>query len=129
MKHSNLIQTDPRTAMAAREVLSFARWAGVLALMLLLALGALAGSTSAFAQDQAPAAHAAENAPVATVNINSADAQTLADKLNGIGESKAAEIVRHRETYGPFASVEELAEVKGIGQATLDKNRDRITLE
>lgn len=63
------------------------------------------------------------------VNINEADAVTLAAALKGVGQSRAQEIVRHRETYGPFASADELTEVKGIGQATLDMNRHRIILK
>ncbi|GAB3287693.1 ComEA family DNA-binding protein [Parahaliea aestuarii] len=68
-------------------------------------------------------------AAVSAVNINSADAATLAAQLKGVGLSRAEEIVRYREMYGPFKSVEELAEVKGIGPATLDRNRAVITLE
>lgn len=64
-----------------------------------------------------------------TVNINTADAQALADSLVGVGLSRAQEIVRYRETYGPFTTVDELVEVKGVGPATLDRNRARITLE
>ncbi|MCB1699168.1 MAG: helix-hairpin-helix domain-containing protein [Halioglobus sp.] len=63
------------------------------------------------------------------VNINTADAQTLAAKLKGVGETRAAEIVRYREAYGPFSSADELVEVKGIGNSTLDMNREVITLE
>jgi competence protein ComEA len=128
MNHSYLLQTESRTALAARDVLSFKRYAGLFALILILALGALA-SPSLFAQEQKSAAPAADKSAVATVNINSADAQTLAASLKGVGETRAAEIVRHRETYGPFASAEELIEVKGIGQSTVDMNRDVITLE
>jgi len=109
--------------------MSFKRWAGAFALMLMLVLVVLAGSPTALAQQQKPVAAAADKPAVTTVNINSADAQTLAAKLKGVGETRAAEIVRHRETYGPFASAEELTEVKGIGQSTLDMNRDVITLE
>jgi competence protein ComEA len=69
------------------------------------------------------------NGTTSTVNINTANAQTLAAALNGVGESRAKEIVRHRETYGPFASADELMEVKGIGKSTLDSNRKLITLE
>lgn len=65
----------------------------------------------------------------AVVNINTADAATLALKLRGVGQSRAQEIVRHREAFGPFASPDELMEVKGIGQSTLEQNRSRITLE
>jgi len=63
------------------------------------------------------------------VNINTADAQALAAGLTGVGVVRAEEIVRYREAYGPFSTVEELAEVTGIGKSTLDNNRSRITLE
>ncbi|MCB1567822.1 MAG: ComEA family DNA-binding protein [Xanthomonadales bacterium] len=62
------------------------------------------------------------------VNINSADATTLAVGLNGIGPSKAQAIVAYREANGPFQSADQLASVKGIGLATVEKNRDRIEL-
>lgn len=95
----------------------------VLLMCLLLALGS--GTAAADGSGgEAAAAAAAE-----TVNINTADADTLASQLQGIGLSRAQEIIRYRETYGPFGSVDELADVKGIGQATLDKNRVLITLE
>ena len=69
------------------------------------------------------------NSSAITVNINTADAQSMAAGLNGIGPSKAAEIVKYRETYGPFASVDELTEVKGVGKSTIEKNRNILTLE
>jgi competence protein ComEA len=75
---------------------------------------------------------AAGSEPVAvmqTVNINRADASSLAAGLRGVGPSKPEEIVRYREAFGPFETVDELAEVKGIGKSTLEKNRDLITLE
>jgi competence protein ComEA len=129
MNPFHLIQPDARTSLAAREVLSRARWTAIFALALALVLGGLVGSPTVLAQEQ-PSATEAVSKPVASmVNINSADAQTLAANLKGVGEVRAAEIVRHRETYGPFASAEELIEVKGIGQSTLDLNRDVITLE
>ena len=59
------------------------------------------------------------------VQINSADAKLLED-LPGIGPVKAEPIIRHRETNGPFASVEDLLAVSGIGAATLDAIRDLI---
>lgn len=71
----------------------------------------------------------AEVVQQARVNINQADAATLAAALNGVGESKAKAIVEYREQHGPFTSVEELSEVKGIGQATVNMNREKITLE
>ena len=64
-----------------------------------------------------------------SVNINSADAKALAQNLDGVGRFRAEEIVRYREAYGPFYSVDDLLEVKGVGKAIVDNNRDRITLE
>ncbi len=54
-----------------------------------------------------------------TININTASAQELADFLPGIGITKAENIVAYREAIGGFRSVEELIEVKGIGESTL----------
>lgn len=62
------------------------------------------------------------------VNINKADAATIASSLDGIGESKAQAIVAWRDTHGPFKSADDLAQVKGIGQATLERNRAAILL-
>lgn len=64
-----------------------------------------------------------------SVDINSADAETLAVVLEGIGYSKAEAIVRYREQYGRFYSAEELTAVKGIGRSTVEKNRARIILQ
>jgi competence protein ComEA len=62
------------------------------------------------------------------VDINSADAATLDRVLDGVGPSKAEAIVAHREQHGAFRSIDELADVKGIGLATIEQNRDRITV-
>ena len=60
------------------------------------------------------------------VNINQASAEEMALNIKGIGSSKAAAIIAYREQHGPFAHVDELVNVKGIGLATLDKNRDLL---
>ena len=60
------------------------------------------------------------------VNLNTADAATLARDLEGIGESKARAIVEHRTRNGAFRSIDELALVKGIGPKTLELNRSRL---
>jgi competence protein ComEA len=65
----------------------------------------------------------------AKVNINTAEAETLQKQLSGIGKGKAEAIVAYREANGEFTSVDELIEVKGIGKALLDKNRDRLAVE
>lgn len=61
------------------------------------------------------------------IDINEADAATLA-ALNGIGQTKAEAIVEDRNANGPFRSIEDLARVKGLGPAVLERNRDRITV-
>lgn len=60
------------------------------------------------------------------VDINTADAQTLAVNIKGVGDKKAAEIVRYREKYGPFKSIEELENIKGIGPKLIEKNRTNL---
>nr|WP_300126020.1 ComEA family DNA-binding protein [Immundisolibacter sp.] len=61
------------------------------------------------------------------VDINCADAATLAAGLQGVGEAKAQAIVAYREQQGPFKSADELANVKGIGAKTVEANRANIT--
>lgn len=63
------------------------------------------------------------------VNINTASAEEIQDKLIGIGAKKAQAIVEYRTKVGKFTHIEQLTEVSGIGKTTLDKNRDRIILE
>ena len=60
------------------------------------------------------------------VDINTADAKAIATAMVGVGPSKAEAIVAYRKANGPFKSVDDLAHIKGIGAATLKKNRDRI---
>ena len=73
--------------------------------------------------------NAVADEPQQIVDINSADAATLAQQLNGVGAAKAAAIVAYREANGPFAQVEDLEEVKGIGSATVETNRDRMRVK
>jgi competence protein ComEA len=63
-----------------------------------------------------------------TVNLNTADAETLRRDMFGIGAAKARAIIAYRESNGPFTAVDELLEVKGIGKALLEKNRDRLVI-
>jgi competence protein ComEA len=62
------------------------------------------------------------------VDLNDADVTTLQRELAGVGEAKAKAIVAYREANGPFSSVDELLEVKGIGKAILDRNRDKLDI-
>jgi competence protein ComEA len=63
------------------------------------------------------------------VNINQADAATIAKSLDGIGQAKAEAIVAWREAHGPFKKADDLKHVKGIGKATIERNRSAIQLE
>lgn len=95
--------------MQLRHVLSS------LSLALLLTLGGIAAAN--------------EMAPEPTVNINQADAETLARVLHGVGLARAEAIVRYRESNGGFMTAEELANVSGIGLATVDRNQTRIRIQ
>ncbi len=64
----------------------------------------------------------------AEVNVNKASAPELAKALKNVGLAKAAAIVEYRKMHGAFKSVDELAEVHGIGKATVEMNRDQIIL-
>lgn len=65
---------------------------------------------------------------ITQLNLNTADALTLQTTLAGIGKTKAEAIVAYRESHGSFATVDELLEIKGIGKALLDRNRDKLTV-
>ena len=68
----------------------------------------------------------AEQAPVNVVNINTAELQTLID-IPGIGRSRATRIVAYRDQHGPFATVDALVNVQGIGLDNINKFRHLIT--
>jgi len=63
------------------------------------------------------------------VNVNTADAGTIAANLKGVGQTKAEAIVAYREKNGAFKSVDDLVKVKGIGDKTVAANRDFILVE
>jgi competence protein ComEA len=63
----------------------------------------------------------AANVMATPVNINTADAKTIAAALSGIGEKKAEAIVKYRQEQGPFKTPDELVKVSGIGAKTLEK--------
>ncbi len=79
---------------------------------------------TAVANPQAPGTDTASQ----VVNINSADAPTLAERLVGIGLSRAEAIVAYRDAHGKFQDPYELVAVKGVGEATVAKNESRIRL-
>lgn len=66
---------------------------------------------------------------IGPVDINSADAETLATAMKGVGVKKAEAIVAYRDQHGPFKSVDELTLVRGIGEKTVEISRDNLTIE
>ena len=62
------------------------------------------------------------------VDINSADAETLAQTINGVGINKAEAIVAYRDQHGAFQSVDDLARVRGIGLRTVERNRTVLSV-
>ena len=80
------------------------------ALAMTLALAAIAGDTP-------------------RVDINTADAETIAEVLVGVGLAKARAIIEYRNENGRFTDVYELTAVKGIGDSIVERNEQRISLE
>ena len=96
------------------------------ALCALLVAGCLcASSTAASAQSKSPSGKAA--APASIVNLNTATVSQLAT-LPGIGETAAKRIVEYRDKNGGFKKVEELMNVKGIGEKSFLKLKPLVTL-
>ena len=62
------------------------------------------------------------------ININTALEKELI-KLEGVGEAIAARIVEYREKNGPFEKIEDIMKVKGIGEKTFNKIKERIAVE
>ncbi|WP_108125656.1 ComEA family DNA-binding protein [Saccharospirillum mangrovi] len=89
-----------------------------------LGLSLLTLNATVSAEDNA--ATSAEDSVVLYVDINNDNAEKMADLLDGVGLAKAQAIVEYREQYGPFIGPEDLLNVRGIGPATLEKNRSRI---
>jgi len=90
------------------------RWVGVFLALLMLAGAALPPP-------------AAAQPPGEKVNINTAAVDDLVT-LPGIGKSYAQRIVEYRDKNGPFKKVEDLLNVRGIGEKTFERIRDRITV-
>ncbi len=98
--------------------------------LLFSALASASMLASANESAKAPATEpvAQQVAELNPINLNTADAETLQRELSGVGEVKAKAIVAYRDTHGEFASVDELLEVKGIGEALLERNRGKLTV-
>lgn len=94
--------------------------------LILLSLALLGALPPAHAATPSPPSPATQ-APADTININSAGVEQLRT-LPGIGPSTAEAIVRWREQEGAFKDVDQLLAIKGIGEKTLARFRDRLSL-
>jgi len=91
---------------------------GALLLLIVLALAATPATLAA--------GKAQKETPV-LINVNTANLEELVT-LPGIGESYALRLIEYRKKHGPFERVEDLLNVRGIGDRTLDRIRSRVTV-
>ncbi len=89
-------------------------------LSIFFSLFILFGSATALAQSDGSSSVA--------VNVNTASVEMLTT-LNGVGEARAKAIIEHRDKYGRSSNLEDLLEVNGIGEATIQQNQSRILFE
>src|SRR5579872_3544587 len=95
---------------------------------LVVAALAMADPSSAAAQQKAgPRASSAKPAVTSPININTATATEL-DALPGIGAKTAARIVEYRQKNGPFKKIEELMNVRGVGEKNFLKLKAQIAV-
>ncbi|WP_228729962.1 ComEA family DNA-binding protein [Shewanella avicenniae] len=85
----------------------------------------LANEAPTPAAEVAPAASAPQE--LQTISINTASVAEL-QLIKGVGKAKAEAIIEYRETHGKFESIEQLANVKGIGKKLIEKNAAILSL-
>ena len=104
---------------ATLTVLAGIVWGALFLIAPLWQPGTPVAYTPALSQTEA----AAESAPTQLVDLNTADAETL-QTLPGIGPAKAAAIIAYREEHGPFAALQDVANVPGISEQMTEKWAD-----
>jgi competence protein ComEA len=97
------------------------------ALCLVVFSSMLARPALAAAQGKPAATASAKSAPTAVVNINTASASDF-EALPGIGAKTATRIVDYRQKNGPFKKVEELMNVRGVGEKNFLKLKPQLTV-
>ena len=63
------------------------------------------------------------------INLNTASEEELIENLDGIGPAMAKRIIEYRETNGGFSSIEELMNIKGIGEKRFEKLKNSVTVK
>lgn len=87
----------------------------------------VAGETAPGAAVDGGVSNGSGEEPAGPVNVNTASVAAL-EELPGVGPATAQAIVAHRETNGPFASIDDLEGVRGIGPAKLEALRSSVTV-
>lgn len=85
----------------------------------------VAGYDSSAATQSAPAS---TNSEPGLVNVNTATPEQIAEAAKGIGIHTARDVVKWRKASGPFAHLDDLAKVGGIGKATVQRNQGVLTV-
>jgi competence protein ComEA len=99
----------------------------VLSLVALVSLLAVQPKTASAQGKTTPSAAPAKTATAAVVNINTASASAL-EALPGVGAKTAARIVEYRQKNGPFKKIEELMNVRGVGEKNFLKLKPQLTV-
>jgi len=97
-------------------------------ILLAVSVLTLTGAPMCMAENAIKAPAKTTQVAAAKVNINTATAEQIANGLKGIGLKKAEAIITYRKNHGGFKKVEQLLEVKGIGEGTLKMNKGKIAL-
>ena len=114
-------QSNPLRRIAARLL------AGAVVMTALVAAPAFCLAAAGKTAKQTTAAASKADETEEKVNINTATAEQL-ETLPGIGPALAQRILDHRKQNGPFKKIEELINVRGIGEKSFDRFKDRITV-
>lgn len=99
-----------------------------IALLTLLTIALYIPHSNAEAVIETPATSTVNTRLVGKINLNTADELTLT-QLPGIGKSKAQAIIAYRKKHGKFVSLEQLKDVKGIGQGIVSKIESSVILK
>lgn len=88
---------------------------------IVLSLSILSNANHAASNTEAKVTQILQPTTVKKLNLNSATTSELTNSFKGIGAKRAENIVNYRKEYGKFSAITDLAKVKGIGKAFMDK--------
>ena len=93
---------------------------------IVLSMGVLPFATQAAIEKPKPLATAALSESTHKINLNTVDLETLSHACHGIGKKRAEAIIGYRTSHGGFKSIDELAEVKGIGKLYVKRHEKQL---